>query len=104
VRIAGLKEGRKCRVVFLPVRACSLLIILHYYCIIGYETHQDHKQGKSQENGGRRRMRRVPDFLPVSVQDVLHRRKPEMRKKKMTLTGKILFARKILHTVYDPFI
>jgi hypothetical protein len=49
-------------------------------------------------------MRRVPDFLPVSVQDVLHRRKPEMRKKKMTLTGKILFARKILHTVYDPFI
>lgn len=43
-----------------------------------YEAYQDIKYRKITEHHKERRMRRMPDFLPVSMQDFLHRGKSDL--------------------------
>lgn len=43
-----------------------------------YEAYQDTGYGKVTEHGKKRRLRRMPDILPVSMQDILHSRKSEL--------------------------
>jgi hypothetical protein len=56
------------------------------YCkklIIGGHTHEAHQDSRYQESlqvRKERRLRRMPDFLPVRMQDQLRYRKPEVRK------------------------
>ena len=40
---------------------------------------------KEQHEEGR--LRRVPDILPVRMQDILHSRKPELRKQQPLMAG-----------------
>ncbi len=49
-----------------------------------YETYQDFKHKRSEGIHEEGRMRRVPDILPVSLQDILHSRKPELREGKIS--------------------
>ena len=44
-----------------------------------YETCKDIKYKKITEHNQKRRMRRVPDIMPVSMQNFLHSRKPDLR-------------------------
>ena len=51
-------------------------------CIKGGNSYEAHQDSEYEEPSGDReegRMRRVPDFLPVGLQDKLHGRKPELR-------------------------
>ena len=43
------------------------------------ETYQDFKYADPAEYDEEGRLRRVPDFLPVCMQDFLHGREPELR-------------------------
>jgi len=43
------------------------------------ETHSDLERGHPEAERRPRRLRRVPDLLPVRLQDFLHRRQPEVR-------------------------
>jgi hypothetical protein len=64
------------------------------YCkklIIGGHTHEAHQDSRYQESlqvRKERRLRRMPDFLPVRMQDQLRYRKPEVRKQ-----GKVIAKR-----------
>lgn len=49
------------------------------------ETHKDIKHKGLQRVHEKGRMRRVPDLLPVSLQNILYRRQPELRKGEITL-------------------
>jgi len=54
-----------------------------------HETCEDIKQQYSEGYHEEGRMRRVPDFLPVGVQDFLYRRKPELRKQQPLIRGPV---------------
>ena len=43
-----------------------------------YETYQDLKHQKITEHNEKRRLRGMPDLLPVRMQDQLYRREPEL--------------------------
>jgi hypothetical protein len=43
------------------------------------EARKEPEHKEPSEYAQKRRMRRVPDFLPVSLQDFLHGRQPELR-------------------------
>ena len=45
-----------------------------------YEAYQNAQYKISAEYTEKGRLRRVPDILPVCLQDFLHRRKPDLRK------------------------
>ena len=45
----------------------------------GNEAHPDSQWGHSEGQRRQGRLRRVPDFLPVCLQDFLHRCQPEVR-------------------------
>ena len=44
-----------------------------------YETHKDTEYKEASEHSKEGRLRRVPDLLPVRMQDLLYRWKPELR-------------------------
>jgi len=46
---------------------------------ITYETYKDYQCTCKQKRHQQFRLRRMPDFLPVGMQNELHCRKPEMR-------------------------
>ena len=46
--------------------------------VIQNETRKDIKYKKITEHSKKRRLRRMPDLLPVCMQDKLHGRKPEL--------------------------
>ena len=48
---------------------------------VEHETHSDIEHKKASEHDKEGRLRRVPDVLPVRLQDELHGRKPELRAK-----------------------
>jgi len=48
------------------------------------ETYQNHRQKMSSRNAENGRLRRMPGFLSVRVQNVVHGRKPEMRETGLT--------------------
>jgi hypothetical protein len=43
-----------------------------------HETYPDFEQSKPEEIRFQGRLRRVPGFLPVGLQDLLHSRQPEV--------------------------
>jgi len=43
------------------------------------EAHPNSERGNPEGQRRQGRLRRVPDLLPVGLQDVLHRRQPEVR-------------------------